>query len=490
MNNLLDNTPWTQKYEPKTIDELTINKDVLQKIKTWLYNFTEKKEINKVEYPNTIFIFGPHGSGKNISIKILLDSLNYDVLILSSNNVKNKKNINDIIQSYERRKKMTNLFNDLKRNLALIIDDTETINLTNEKNSLLDLCKLNNEEKVVPIIFIANSQKGKLITNIQKMCLTYEFLPPSKNELIQIMTKIMINENIKVSEQKVIDIIIDYSQSDIRRLIYILHDLWLTFMDHNLNSNDTNPKQLLLNISHLQQYFNTFQKKDGEVMLFDATRAILDNYKSINYCMTLYEENKVTLPLASHENYYRKLFAVTKSLHIAKKNPAKLLLDQLNICRQITDASSIGDNIETNIYIDQNWINQNIHGLYTVVHISHIMNNSIDKLFTTETPQQKKFMKEADYNVYHSLDLHKTSLKYINKKQILAIKSFMPNKSLTDILYINKIVYDLIKNDKYKNAYDLCKEYGIDIKAIEVIIKIDKTSEKLVIKTKNKKLFC
>ena len=120
------------------------------------------------------------------------------------------------------------------------------------------------------------------------------------------------------------------------------------------------------------------------------------------------------------------------------------LLNQLEMCSKITDASSIGDNIETNIYVDQNWINQNIHGLYTVVHISHIVNNSIEKMFTTETPVQKKYIKDADYDVCHSLDLHKTSLKNINRKQIFAIKSYMPSKNLTDILYINKIIYKII----------------------------------------------
>lgn len=488
-----DNISWIQKYEPKTYDDLILNKDVLLKVKNWLQTFTNNYKLNDATlYPNTIMIAGPHGSGKNVSLKILLSSLNYEVVLLSSSDVKNKKSIDDIIQSYERRKDMTKLFNDMKKKLALIIDDTETINLTNEKNSLLELCKFNNTEKVVPIIFIANTQKGKLITNIQKICTTYEFQQPTKNELTQIMIKIMMNENMKVSEQKVMNMIIEYSQSDIRRLIYIIQDLYITFAKSSSSSTSSSNlanNELIITLQNMQQYANNFQKKDVEIALFDATRIILDNYKSVNQCMALYDANKVKLPLSCHENYYRKLFAATKSLIIAKQNPAKLLLNQLEICSKITDASSIGDNIETNIYVDQNWINQNTHGLYTVAHISYIMNNLLEKMFTVETPAQHKYIKEANYEVDHSLDLHKTSLKNINRKQIVAIKSYMPSKNLTDILYINKIIYDLIKNNRYKEAYELCKEYEIDIKALEVIIKIDKTSDKLTIKTKNKKLF-
>jgi DNA polymerase III delta prime subunit len=428
MNNMI-NISWAHKYMPKTYDDIIMNKNVLNSIKKWI--------INDSCTIKSIMVIGPHGSAKNSSLKIMLNSIKYDSITLSSNNIKNKQTIYDTINSYKRKKNMpfVNVNND--RKLALIICDTETINLTNKKNNLLEICKLNDVIDV-PIIFIANAQKGKFITSMQKICPTYEFMRPNKNEIMQIIIKIMTNENIKVCEQKIIDIIIDMAQYDIRRLIHILQDICLTFTGTGTGKNET-----IITLQQIQQYLSYFQKKDIEIPVFDATRLILNNYRTINQYMNLYEANKTTLPLTCHENYYRKIFAATKSLHMSKKDPANMLLNQLKMCSQITNASSIGDNIETNIYIDQNWINQNIHGLYTVVNISQIINSSIDKLFTSETPQQQKYVKEADYEICHSLDLHKTSLKNINRKQLLAIKSYMPNKNLTDILYINKIIYDL-----------------------------------------------
>ena len=41
-----------------------------------------------------------------------------------------------------------------------------------------------------------------------------------------------------------------------------------------------------------------------------------------------------------------------------------------------------------------------------------------------------------------------------------------------------------------KEAYQLCKDYPIDIKHLEIIIKIDKTNNKLIMTPKTKKLFC
>ena len=123
MASNLVNLSWVQKYEPKTCEDLTINLDAISKIKLWLQTFANKTKTadqTANSYPNTLMVSGPHGSGKNISLKILLNSLNYEVVLLSSSDVKNKKTIDDIIQSYERRKDMTNLFNEMKKKLALL----------------------------------------------------------------------------------------------------------------------------------------------------------------------------------------------------------------------------------------------------------------------------------------------------------------------------------------------------------------------------------
>ena len=53
----------------------------------------------------------------------------------------------------------------------------------------------------------------------------------------------------------------------------------------------------------------------------------------------------------------------------------------------------------------------------------------------------------------------------------------MPNKSLEEILYINKITNYLVNKDKVNDIIQILKEYnsGFSIKDIELCIKIDKT---------------
>ena len=88
-----------------------------------------------------------------------------------------------------------------------------------------------------------------------------------------------------------------------------------------------------------------------------------------------------------------------------------------------------------------------------------------------------------------SSDLNQTSLKNINKKQISNVQKIFPNKSFTDIINLNKIIYFLVKNEKMKELYDIIKDYDTNVKTIETLIKIDKTLPKITLSQKNKKIF-
>ena len=105
----------------------------------------------------------------------------------------------------------------------------------------------------------------------------------------------------------------------------------------------------------------------------------------------LYETEKVLLPLMIHENYYKSI--------INNYDNISTIISRI---KEISDSISIGDNIETSIYTDQNWYLQNIHAFYTCVNTSFNINSQKNK--------NKKI------NINFSSDLNKTSLKNINRK--------------------------------------------------------------------------
>jgi DNA polymerase III delta prime subunit len=430
---------FTTKYIPKKPSDIIGNKDNIDFIQNWLSNFKNSEF-------SSIIISGHHGVGKSITIKTILSFLNYDVKYLSSYNLKNIKKINEIINMN------SFYFDNNNNNFAIIIDNFDTITLTSKKNLIFQLFKENQEKKFFPIIFLTNEQHSKLVSNIKKSCPELKFQYPELHELIAYVKKICNNENISIKNDNLIDDIIKYSQLDIRKLLLILEDLKLTYHNKEISENEWN------------YYILSSKKKNINIGLYESTRKIFDKYTNIPKSIELYETEKVLLPLMIFENYAKNLLLRQIPTH----------KELYEIMYKVTDSISIGDNVETNIYTDQNWYLQNLHGFYTCVETSYYIN---------KYPRKNSNM----YVLNFSTDLNKTSLKNINKRNINNIQNFLENKNLTDIMYLNKIINHDINNNKYGFIKKFIKSYNLNNKHIELLNKIDKSLEKIKFNNKIKK---
>ena len=101
---------------------------------------------------------------------------------------------------------------------------------------------------------------------------------------------------------------------------------------------------------------------------------------------------------------------------------------------------------------------------------------------------------EDDYDnnlnndICFSSDLNKTSLKNINRKNIYNLSNFIGNKSIFEYLMLNKLSNYLIINNNDKILLDKLKYYNkkLDIKNIELCLKIDKTFDYNIVNLKKK----
>jgi hypothetical protein len=208
------------------------------------------------------------------------------------------------------------------------------------------------------------------------------------------------------------------------------------------------------------------KEKHNDLGLFETTLELINKILSYEEINQLYENDKVLLPLMIHENYPKKVL-------LKSNNSSESVLNQI---LKISDSISIGDIVETSIYTDQNWFLQKIHCFFSCVNTNYWMNSN-----------GSKEIKLTD--VKFSSDLNKTSLKNINKKNINNLSKLLPNKSLQDILFINKICNFLISSNQEDKLIGILKCYNkeISIKDIELCLKIDKTSEFIKLNAKDKK---
>lgn len=444
---------WTNKYKPSNINDIIGNKLSISKIDEWLEKFNTHNN-------NAIIISGSHGIGKTLSVELLLKKYNYMTKIIYPDELKTFRNDMDFEDYYNydnsvfSKFKINSTKNNIPKKLAIVFDEIESISLVSEKKFVFNIFKTNAKLKSFPLIFISNTNHSKLLTDLKKYCPEVKFFSPSSYELNRFVQKICSNENIKIENAECIEKIIQFSQYDVRRLINLLQE-------YNYNYPDG-----ILNNSNIDNFINKSISKDTSVGLFDAALDLLNNSNNFEKIFKLYEIDKVLIPLMVHENYYKKI--------MSSKN--KMSFDeQLDEMINISESMSIGDTIETSIYTDQNWYLQDIHGFYTCFNTSNISSKLPRKITSSE--------------IKFSADLNKTSLKNINRKNISNLEKMIGKKSIDEILLLCKMTNHMISTKQTNIILNLLKEYkdDLDIKDLELCLKIDKTIEFITLSTKEKK---
>ena len=448
---------WINKYKPVNLKQIIGNCVQIDTFKKWINELSNNKN-------QSIIISGNQGLGKTLTIKLILENLNYIVRIINPNEIKDHRILDDfddyynfVNSIYSKIHLEKNKEHNKTKKIALIFDETENITLTSEKKYIMDIYKENNRLKSFPLIFISNNQHSKLLNDLKKNCMEIVFTNPSMLELRQYIKKISALENISWESDSIIDKLIQFSQNDIRRLINLFQEL-----SFHATSKITMAK--------IDEFIEKSREKNTDVGLFDSTCRILNNYLDYETIMKLYELEKVLLPLMIHENYPKKVLNKTKDKW------GNIIKNIINI----SDSLSRGDNIETSIYTDQNWYLQNIHGFFTCLNTSYWINK--------KPPSQTNNIIDMS-DIKFSSDLNKTSLKNINRKNIINLSKIINNKSNQEILMLNKICNHMIQNNKESEVIRILNGYSndISIKEIELCLKIDKTTEFSTLCSKDKK---
>lgn len=445
------NSLWINKYRPKKLKNIIGHKNQIKKIKNWLSKFDEHKV-------KSLIISGNHGIGKTITLKLILEELNYKIKIIFPNEIKTLRSDNNFFDYHNYKNSVNNKMNiNNKTNdkFIIIFVETETITLTSEKKYIFNIYKENNKLKSFPIIFISSNNHSKLLNDLKRYCEEIVFYSPSNYETTNLISRLCKKEKIFIKDNYVFEKLIDFSQNDIRRLINLMQEISFHYKNKELT------------VKRIDKFIKKSEYKNEEIGLFDSTLNLLNNYDSSDNIYKLYHSEKVLLPLMIHQNYKNKI--------VHKSNPYEEKLFKLV---KISDSISRGDNIETSIYTDQNWYLQNIHGFFTCLNTSYWINKNNDKqLYKNE--------------IKFSSDLNKTSLRNINKKNINNLLKIIPKKSINEISFLNKICNNLLISNREKEIFDILKSYlkDFDIKDFELFLKIDKTSHLvgLIKENKNKK---
>ena len=473
---------FTEKHIPITISDIIGLKSPIKNIINWLDNFETNKQLyckntldinvnididiidtddnmDDIKIPiktpdnpdknnnSCLFVVGNHGVGKTSTIMTILKNKKYNIKNIALNNINNIKNSEDYIDKLLVGKHIyNNLINKDDKPYVIVIDEIESIIYPAEKKFILLLLKKNKILWKNPIIFIANNKHNKFISIIKANSKTIYIDQPTDTDLKELLFRICMVEKIYLENQETADEIVIQAQKDYRRLLCILQDLKINYGNNISNE-------------YINEYYILSKKKDTDVDIYKAVSSLMVGYKNIEESMRLYEGEKVIIPLMFHQNYTKFISKYSK-----KENSHDILAT-------IANSFAKGDLIENYIYGDQNWDMQEIHGYYTCVNPSFILSNENIGVNETITRQILDF----------PYDFNRTSIKNINKKNIINSNFKMLNFKIKDFICLNQLIKNMIDSDKISNCARMFKSYNVSIETIESILKIDKMIDSKII---------
>lgn len=198
---------WTEKYRPKTFNEVVGQVEIVKRIKAMI----EQKNLT-----NLLFT-GPAGVGKTSLILVAArelygDSWKQNILNLNASDDRGIDIIRNEVKDFAR----TRSLSDVSFKIC-ILDEADS--LTKEAQQALRRT-MEDFSNTCRFCLIAN-YATKIIDPIQSRCTVFRFKPLTKDDMENIIKKIAAEEKIKV-EKNAIEILYEVSEGDLRRLENIM----------------------------------------------------------------------------------------------------------------------------------------------------------------------------------------------------------------------------------------------------------------------------
>lgn len=237
------------------------------------------------------FFYGNPGVGKTEFVKRILTSMNYDVIMYDSGDIRNKSIIESITKYNMNDKNVLSMFTKTPKKIVIIMDEIDGMN-NGDKGGLASLIKLVREKKTKkqkqedyslnPIVCIGNYHFDKKLTELKKVCNSYELQEPKPHQVSSIITTLM-----PKIDNDVIDLMIKYIASDLRKIN-------TCYYIYNNNKDLMETREIFSNI---------FQTKVNNEFSKDLTKKLINNYVDLDkHNIIVNETDRTSISLLFHEN--------------------------------------------------------------------------------------------------------------------------------------------------------------------------------------------
>ncbi|MFZ0441047.1 MAG: replication factor C large subunit [Methanobacterium sp.] len=234
---------WTEKYSPKSFDDVLGNVKIKEAIKEWTEEWIEGNT------QKCMLIIGPPGTGKTTLAHLAANEFAEYIEL----NASDKRSYDIITRTIGEASKSKSLYGEGLK--LIILDEVDGIHGTEDRGGTRAISKIIKEGHH-PLIMMANDPYSKRLKSLKPKCNTLVLRKVHTNSIVSLLKKICIKEGVEF-EEHVIRNLAKRSNGDLRSAI---NDLEVIARGKNkITSED----------------LDFLSKKDDIVNIFDAVRTVL-----------------------------------------------------------------------------------------------------------------------------------------------------------------------------------------------------------------------
>ena len=196
----MKNSLFVEKYRPVNIDNYVGNESIKN---------TVKKYISQNDIQNLLF-YGPAGTGKTTLAKLIVKNIDCDFLYINASDERGIETIRDKVAGFA----STATFKSIK---VVILDEADFLTIMAQA-SLRNV--IETFSRSTRFILTCNYVE-RIIDPIQSRCQTLKIVPPSKEDIIEHLVKILTKENISFDSPDVISVV-NSNYPDVRKMLNII----------------------------------------------------------------------------------------------------------------------------------------------------------------------------------------------------------------------------------------------------------------------------